>query len=341
MAPFDMRLTEVDKPVVDDDTVIIKLEGLGICGSNLHWWYGGGPATALISYPMMGGGCHEYSGVVAEVGRNVKRVKPGDRVAIDQFESTACGGCFYCGTGYYSQCTNRRVLSMDGYVEYLKLTERGLYKLPDGIETHVAAVVQPYQASVGGIRRAGLQGGERVAVLGAGVLGLCAAGAAKALGAHRVVISAKYPMQKAMAERFNADAVVPSDADDLVARFTRELGGGADLVVETVGGHAPTLAQAQDIVRPAGTIVVVGLWDELVKVDSWKAVLKDTTFKFTLDGGLIGSRADYDLCLEWMANRKVPAQDLITHVFPLDRIADAFKTAADKKLGVLKVIVRP
>jgi threonine dehydrogenase-like Zn-dependent dehydrogenase len=342
VAPYQMRIDEIPRPEVDADTVLIKLAGVGICGSNLHWWYGGGPATGMKSYPMPGAGGHEYAGVVAETGKNVRRVKPGDRVTIDQFESTSCGTCVYCATGLFTQCQCRRSYSQEGFVEYLKLSPKGLYPLPDEIPTHIASLVQPYACSVSAVRRAGLHGGEHVVVLGGGVLGLCAAGAAKALGAERVILTAKYPSQAALGPRFGADVVIPSGEAELVERIVAETGGrGADLVVETVGGHAPTLGQAIDIVRPAGKVVVLGLWDDYVPLDSWKAVLKDVTLMFCLNHGVIGRKADYELCLDWMASRKVPAQDLVTHVKPLDEIADAFALASDKNSGAIKVIVTP
>jgi threonine dehydrogenase-like Zn-dependent dehydrogenase len=179
-------------------------------------------------------------------------------------------------------------------------------------------------------------------VLGAGVLGLCAAATAKALGAEKVVITAKHAAQRALAPRFGADVVISSGEADLVERVLAEVGGrGADLVVETVGSHAPTLAQALQIVRPAAKIVVLGLWDELVPIDSWQAILKDVTLMFCLNHGVIGHTADYQLCLDWMASRKVPAQDLVTHEMPLARLAEAFELSADKTRGAVKVIVRP
>lgn len=342
VAPFDFRIDEIPRPEADDRTVVVKIEGLGICGSNLHWWNGGGAATGLMQFPMPGAGGHEFAGTVVDVGKNVTRVKAGDRVAIDQFESGSCGACTYCASGLFIHCDNRRMYSLPGYVEYIKFSERGLHPIPEGIETHVAAVAEPCACSVAGVRRAGLTGGENVAVLGAGVLGLCAAGAAKAFGAGRVAITAKYDAQAALASTFGADAVVPSGEADAVSRLKRELGGaGADIVVETVGGHAPTFAQALEIVRPGGKIVVLGLWDEMVPVDSWKAVLKDVTVIFSLTYGVQGKKSDYQLTLELMASRKVPAQDLVTHVLPLDQIGEAFRLAADKSTGVLKVVLRP
>ena len=342
VAPYQIKLEEIEKPEVDDDSVIIEIAGLGICGSNLHWWYGGGPATAVMTFPMPGAGGHEFSGVVAEVGKNVTRVKPGDRVTVDQFESGSCGSCSYCASGIFSHCDRPQMRSLQGFVEYLKTSERGLYHLPDNVETHAAAVVQPYACSVSGVRRAEIKGGEKVVVLGAGVLGLCAAATAKALGAEAVVITAKYDSQAALAPRFGADVVVPSGADDADEQIRAAIGGrGADLVVETVGGHAPTLAQALDLVRPSAKIVVLGLWDDLVPVDSWKSILADVTMLFCLNHQVIGKYSDYQLCVDWMANGTVPAQDLVTHVLPLDQIEEAFRLAADKQSGAVKVIVKP
>ena len=340
--PYKIEIRDFPRPQVDDDTVILKVEGIGICGSNLHWWTGGGPATRLLQFPMPGAGGHEFSGTVVEVGSRVTRVAVGDRVTVDQFESRSCGDCVYCASGLFTQCANMRQLGLEGFVEALKLTERGLYKIPDGIETHVAALVQPYACSVSAVRRAGIAGGETVVVLGAGVLGLCAAATAKVLGAAKVILTAKYDAQKELAARFGADVVLPSSAPGLVEKIVAECpAGGADIVVETVGGHAPTLAQGLEIIRPAGKLVVLGLWDELVKVDSWLAILKDVTMMFVLNHGVIGRKADYALCLEWMASRKVPAQDLVTHVLPLDQLEEAFRLAADKTRGAIKVIIRP
>ncbi|MCC6382221.1 MAG: alcohol dehydrogenase catalytic domain-containing protein [Dehalococcoidia bacterium] len=341
VAPFKMEVGEMPRPEVDDESVIVRLEGMGICGSNLHWWNGGGPATAFVRYPLPGAGCHEFAGVVAEVGRNVTLVRPGDRVAVDQFESSCCTACSYCKSGFFQHCTSRTSRSLEGYLEYLKTSERGLYRLPDNVETAAAAVVEPFACSIAALRRAGMPKGARVAVLGAGVLGLGAAGAARALGAGRVVITAKYPAQEALAARFGVDAVVPSGSDRLAEQIQEALGGPADMAVETVGGHAPTFSQALDAIRPCGTIVVLGLWDEMLPVDSWKCVLKDARVLFSLTHGLLDGETDYSLALRWMASREVPAQDLVTHLLPLERIEEGFRLASDKSSGVVKVVVTP
>ncbi len=342
VAPRRFEIVEVDRPEVDDDSVIVRIEGHGICGSNLHFWQGGGEGIAMCCYPMPGAGGHEFGGVVSEIGRNVTQVKPGDRVAIDFFHSTACGRCAYCLGGWTNQCINRARYITGGFVDYLKLTERGLHILPDTIETHAAAIAEPAAAPVSALRRIGMRGGEQVVVLGAGVLGLAAVGAAKAMGAGRVIVTAKYDQQAEFARRFGADAVVRRSGPECVDEIRAHLAGGvADIVVETVGGHAPTLDHASDIVRPRGEVIVLGLWDKPVPVDSWKSVIKDITYRFCLTYGQNGVKSDFGYTVDLMASRRVPMQDLVTHVFPLERIGEAFEVAADKSKGVMKVIMRP
>lgn len=342
VAPGRLVIDEVDRPEVDDDSVIVQVAGHGICSSNLHFWRGGPALEAMGLYPMPGAGGHEYGGIVVEAGRNIRAVKEGDRVAVDYFHSTACGKCAYCAAGFTNQCTGRTAPPMGGFVDYLKLSERGLHRLPAAIETHAGAIAEPGAAPVSALRRVGLRGGEQVVVLGSGVLGLAAVGAAKALGAGKVIATAKYDQQARFAEAFGADAVVRTSGDGCVEEIRARLdNGGADIVVETVGGHAPTLAYAADIVRPRGDIIVLGLWDAPVPVDSWKSVLKDITYRFCLTYAQTGLKSDFGYTVELMGSRRVPMQDLVTHIFPFEQINEAFECAADKSRGAMKVVLRP
>ncbi|WP_018990697.1 zinc-dependent alcohol dehydrogenase [Aromatoleum toluclasticum] len=342
LAPGRIVLEDVERPEVDDDHVIVQTAGIGVCGSNLHWWRGSGTATAYWPFPIRGGGGHEYGGVVVETGKNIRRVQPGDRVAIDLFHSASCGQCEYCAAGAFSHCAAAGQFVTPGFTEYLKLPEKGLHVLPDGIEPHLGSLIEPAATPVAALRRLGMRGGERVVVIGAGVLGLAAAGAAKALGAEKVVITAKYDHQAALAPRFGIDAVVRSGEDAVGERLLEEVGGGgADIVVETVGGNAPTLALAADVVRHRGTVIPLGLWDEPVPVDSWKSAFKEINYLFCLAYGQCGLKTDYRFTIDLMASGRLPLEALVTHELPLERIADAFDVAANKNSGSVKVVVRP
>jgi len=347
VAPRQFRIEQVERPEIgdDEDAVILRVQSMGICGSNLHWWTGGGGATGLMSFPMAGGGAHEHAGVVEAVGARVTRARPGDRVVLEAWENAACGACPYCVSGQFIHCLQPRRFGaggLGGYTDFLKLTEKGLYRLPENLDPAVAAVVEPCACSVSGLRRVGLRGGETVVVLGAGVLGLAAVAAARALGAGKVIVTAKHDSQVALAPRFGADQVIRTAEPEVLERIGAACGdSGADVVVETVGGHAPTLAQAMAVARPGARIVVLGLWDELVPVDSWQAVLKDLTLMFCLTYGVTDKRSDFQVCLDWIASGQLPAQELVTHRMPLAEIGAAFELAADKSRGVVKVVVTP
>ena len=341
LGPRQIELVEVDRPEVDADSVIIKTEGIGVCGSNLHWWRGAERPTKLWPFPIPGAGGHEYGGVVVEAGRNIRKLKPGDRVAVDQFHSTSCGHCAYCSSGAFGVCPNRGDFVTPGFVDYIKFGEKGLYVLPDSIETQAAAIIEPAATPVAALRRLGLRGGERVVVLGAGVVGIVAAAVAKILGAGKVVVTAKYDQQEKFAREFGADVVVRSTAGDAVEQVLSHVDGGADIVIETVGGSANTLDQAAAIVRPRGTVVVLGLWEMATKIDSWAAVFKEINFMYALAYGQVGLRTDYEFTIDMMATGRLPLQKLITHQIPLANIREAFELTDDKTRGAVKVIVRP
>ncbi|MCK9285385.1 MAG: alcohol dehydrogenase catalytic domain-containing protein [Rhodocyclaceae bacterium] len=341
LGPRQIELVDVDVPQVDADSVIIKTEGIGVCGSNLHWWRGAERPTSLWPFPIPGAGGHEYGGTVVEVGRNIRRLKVGDRVAVDQFHSTSCGHCVYCTSGAFGVCPNRGNFVTPGFVEYIKFGEKGMHVLPDSIATHDAAIIEPAATPIGALRRLGLRGGERVVVLGAGVVGLIAANVAKLLGAGKVVVTAKYDQQEKFAYEFGADAVVRSSSADTVEQVLAQVDGGADIVIETVGGSANTLDLAAAIVRPRGTVVVLGLWEVATKIDSWAAVFKEINFMYALAYGQVGLRTDYEFAIDMMASGRLPLQKLITHQLPLANIREAFELADDKTRGAIKVLVRP
>ncbi len=339
--PRQIELVDVDAPQGDADSVIIKTAGIGVCGSNLHWWRGAERPTSLWPFPIPGAGGHEYGGTVVEVGRNIRKLKVGDRVAVDQFHSTSCGHCVYCTSGAFGVCPNRGDFVTPGFVEYIKFGEKGIHVLPDAIASHEAAIIEPAATPIGALRRLGLRGGERVVVLGAGVVGLIAANVAKLLGAGKVVVTAKYDQQEKFACEFGADAVVRSTASDAMEQVLSHVDGGADVVIETVGGSANTLEQAAAIVRPRGTVVVLGLWEVATKIDSWAAVFKEINFMYALAYGQVGLRTDYEFAIDMMASGRLPLQKLITHEVPLSDIRGAFELADDKTRGAVKVLVRP
>jgi threonine dehydrogenase-like Zn-dependent dehydrogenase len=214
-----------------------------------------------------------------------------------------------------------------------------LYKLPDEIDCELGALLEPLTVSVHGLRLVDMRFGDRVAVLGSGTIGLAAIAAARAMGATFIGATARHPQQKAMAEAMGADAVF--DATDEGARQLTSACAGADVVVETVGGHADTLAQALQVVATRGRISVLGAFTKPVQIHPIFFFLKEPKVVGSNCYGRPGRLSDYEMSIEIMRRQPETMRRLITHRFPLEDVAKAYETADDKSTGAIKVQVTP
>jgi threonine dehydrogenase-like Zn-dependent dehydrogenase len=188
------------------------------------------------------------------------------------------------------------------------------------------------------LRRDGRIDEVGVVVIGAGVGGLMAAVAARHHGAGHVAVVARYEHQAAAAESVGADLVVEADDEQLVGRL-RDL--RPELVMEAVGGSADTLATALRVVAPAGEIAVLGLFDEPQRFDARRAVFRETRMFFPVTYGQTAGVHDFEVALEILAAQVDVLAPLASHRFGLDDIGAAFRTAADKRTGALRVVVTP
>jgi len=183
-----------------------------------------------------------------------------------------------------------------------------------------------------------MQPGASVVIIGAGTIGLTTLLAAWGLGASSVHVIARHPHQAALATELGATSVIPDDpsvAVEQVRAVSRGL--GADLVVETVGGHADTLNLAWELVRPQGTVSVLGVFPARVPVDLMRPLQNEVWVTFPVCYGVIDGRHDYEVAIELIASGRAPVERLVTSRFPLEEAAAAFQTAADKSSGSVKV----
>jgi threonine dehydrogenase-like Zn-dependent dehydrogenase len=281
---------------------------------------------------------HECAGEVESVGEGVSGFARGDRVALELF--TVCLTCAQCRSGNYHLCPARKANGLNapgGLREYMTVPQYAMYKLPDEVDCELGALVEPLAVDVHGLRLVGLTFGERVAVLGAGTIGLLTIAAAKAMGASFVAATARHEHQKVMAKAMGADAVYDATADGY-GKLAAET-GGADVVVETVGGHADTLGQAMNIVGVGGRICVLGAFTKPVQIHPIMFFLKEARIFGSNCYGRGGRQSDYELAIEIMRRNAQRLRPLITHRFPLDDVAEAYATADDKSSGAIKVQV--
>jgi L-iditol 2-dehydrogenase len=328
-----LEVRPVERPSPGPGNVLIRVRHCGICGSDLHFY-----KAELPSPPGLRMG-HEFSGEIAEVGRGVDGLRPGDEVCVEPL--MVCGECEHCRGGNYQLCTTRRLLGAPGVdgalAEYVEVPAYCVYRLPQGVDAEVGSLIEPLAVAVHGLRLAELSMGERVVVLGAGTIGQMALLAAQAFGAGDTTVVALHPHQAETARALGASRTV-GVGDKLVQDFRDS---PPDVVVEAVGGEADTLVRAASLVRPGGRVCLLGLFVRPVPWNPLGFLLKEGRLVTGMTYGRGDARSDFELALETAARRSDDLRRLITHRLPLSRVGEAFETAADKSTGSIKVTVEP
>jgi threonine dehydrogenase-like Zn-dependent dehydrogenase len=328
-----MMLADIAAPEPGADDVIIRVRATGICGSDLLMNI---DKTEPDQIPFG----HEVAGEIVEVGPGVDVSLVSQRVAVETIgHGLACASCWYCRQGQFRQCLNKRPNEGGGFAQYMKRRAIGCYPLPDGMSWEDGALVEPLAVSVHAVRRGAMQGGETVAVLGTGNIGLTAIAAARALGAGKIFATARHAQQVEMAKVLGADEVVSSEGVELqeVLEAATE-GRGADVTIETVGGHSgATLEQAIDVTRMQGRIVVLGGFRRPITMDWLAPLLKEQSVIFSSCYSIMHGQHDYELAIDILASGRAHLQQIVTHKYSLEQIGEGFATAYDKKTGSIKV----
>ena len=330
VSPGTFEFSEMEKPVAGPGEALVRLRSVGVCGSDLHFFRGEFPLPPGF---VLG---HECSGTVEAIGEGVTNVRLGDDVALELFN--VCLTCANCRSGNYQHCAKRVASGLNapgGLRDYMTLPSYTMYPLPEGVDCELGALTEPLAVNVHGLRLVNLRFGDRVAILGAGTIGLLAIPAARAMGATWIGITARHPHQKEMARALGADRVFDA-TDDGVKALAGE-SGGADVVVETVGGHGDTLAQAITVAGLGARISVLGAFTKPVQLHPIMFFLKELSIHGSNCYGRAGRHSDYELALEIMRRNAAMLRPVVTHRFPLDRVAEAYATADDKSSGAIKV----
>lgn len=328
-----MVLADVKTPEPGPDDVIIRVRATGICGSDLLMNV---DKTEPDQIPFG----HEVAGEIAEVGPGGDTSLVGRRVAIETIgHGLACATCWYCRQGQFRQCLNKRPNEGGGFAQYMKRQAIGCYPLPDGMSWEDGALVEPLAVSVHGVRRGQMQGGETVAVLGSGNIGLTAIAAARAMGAGKIFATARHAQQAEMAKALGADEVVSSEGAELKEALEAATEGrGADVTIETVGGHnGATLEQSIDVTRMQGRIVILGGFRRPITMDWLPPLLKEQSVIFSSCYSIMNGQHDYELAIDMLASGRTPLQQIVTHKYTLEEIEQGFAAAYNKTTGSIKV----
>jgi len=270
------------------------------------------------------------------VGEGVDDLVAGDRVVLEP--NLVCGRCRQCRDGRYNICRELAVFGCQtpgGMADAFVVDRNRLHAVPDGMSDELAALVEPLATPVHAVRTAGVRAGSRVAVLGAGPIGLLVLVAARAAGAEVVVATDVLTEKLERARRLGADEALRADDPDLVERAGAVL-GGADVVFDCVS-TASSMAQAVELVDKGGTVVVVGIAAGPTAIPLH--LVQDR--EIAVVGSLMYVREDVERAIALLASGAVAADELVTAVLPLERAAEAFAAAADPQQVKVLVSVSP
>lgn len=331
-----MGLEKRDIPKAKENEVLVKLEYIGICGSDLHYYETGAIGDYVVKPPFVLG--HEPGGTVVEVGKNVKHLKVGDRVALEPGKT--CGHCEFCKTGRYNLCPDVVFFATpptDGvFQEYVAHEADLCFKLPDNVSTLEGALIEPLAVGF----HAAIQGeahlGQKAVVMGAGCIGLVSMMALRARGVSEVYVVDIMEKRLEKAMELGATGVINGARED-VPEKVKELtcGTGTDLVIETAGTEI-TARQAIQMSKKGAVIVLVGYSKSGEMTLPVNLVLdKELTVK-----SVFRYRHIYPMAIDAVAAGKVNLKGIVTDIFELDEVQKAMDYSVNHKADIVKAVIR-
>jgi len=336
----DVRMETVPVPQIGVGELLVRVHTCGVCGTDLKKI-----ATGSHLAPRIFG--HETAGVVAAVGAGVQKFEVGDRVVV--FHHIPCRQCYYCLHKTFAQCLTYKKVgctagfepSGGGFAEYVRvmdwIVDQGTVKIPRGVSFEQACFVEPVNTCIKGIEALRLQPGETVLAIGQGPIGIILSVLARKAGAT-VVTSDLYPERLKIAKSLEFEHMIDASKDDAI-RYVRERteGRGADAVILAVGSNS-LIRPAMDAARPGGRVLLFAQTQRGEVVIDPAAVCVD-------EKTLVGSySASVDLqkeSVDFVMNREMDLERLISHRFRLEESAQALDLAAHPQPGSMKVVIQP
>jgi len=332
-----MEMREVPDPKISNETdVLIKMSTMGVCGSDVHYFVSGKIGNRVVQYPFPVG--HEGSGVVERIGKGVRNVKVGDRVAIEP--AMSCWQCDQCKIGRHHTCRKLRFLGCprqaDGCLsEYIVMPESSCFKIKDSMTMDQAALSEPLAIGVYAVRQSILMKGAKIGILGAGPIGRCVMLPARTEGAEKIYVTDKIDRRLEEAARYGADWIGNPDKEDVVGGILEQEPRGLDVVFECCG-QQEALDQSISMLKPGGKLMVIGI----PAVNRISFSIDDIRHNETL---IVNVRRQCDCvqpCLDMIDSKRIDVNPLVTHHFRFDDTKEAFDLVAGYKEGVVKAMIQ-
>jgi 2-desacetyl-2-hydroxyethyl bacteriochlorophyllide A dehydrogenase len=317
--PGRIAVEAAEVPVPGPAEALVRTLVAGVCGSDLHAARGHHPFVPLPYRPG-----HEVVGVIEAAGPQAGSWTPGQRVIVEP--DLPCWHCKMCTSGRENLCENLQFFgcgyAQGGMADYFTLAANRLHPVPDALDDHTAALIEPLSTPVHAVRLAGEVTGRSVAVLGAGTIGLFTLAVLRAHGVGRVVVTDPLPAKRERAAALGADATIDAGTGDVAGRVRGALGGSADIVFDCVSIQS-SMDQAIAMADKGGTVMVVGVPARDVTVPL--PIIQDHQIR--IQGSATYLPEDYASSATLLSRGAVAVADFVTGTRPLDQVAEAFELA--------------
>jgi len=324
-----LEVKDIEIPQISDNEVLIKNMYAGFCGTDIHIYNG----DFISTYPLIPG--HEFSGVVEKIGKNVKKLKNGDRVSI--YCDLYCGKCYYCRKNEQNHCINLKGYGIDygfggGFAEYSKILESNAYKIDDNINLKEAALIEPLACCIYGLNRIKINYGDKAIIFGVGSIGLILLQLLKNSGVSHITMVTHNKEKIKIGEKFGADEVVLND-ENLNDKLRSISKNGYDILVDATGVPA-ICEQIFGYTNKLARVLLYGVCkkDSLIKISPYKIYEDDLTIF-----GAFALKNTFSEAIELLKNKKLNLEGLISHEFNLIGFKQAFEIAKSGK--ALKIII--
>jgi L-iditol 2-dehydrogenase len=331
-----MEMKVVPEPlIVNPNDAKIKMLVVGVCGSDIHYYTQGRIGSQVVKYPFSVG--HEGSGIVVEVGSGVKRVKPGDIIAIDP--AMPCLECDQCLAGRHHTCRKLKFLGCPGQAEgclseFIVMPEGSCFLLNNGLLPDHGVISEPLAIGVYSIKKAIPFKGAKIGILGFGPIGLSVMLAAKAQGVNSIYVTDKIDARLSLAIKEGAALTANPLCEKVVNKILEKEPLALDFVFECCG-QQDAFDQAIDLLKPGGKLIGIGI----PEFDRWSMSVEKTRRR-EISIQFIRRQVDcVEHSLDQMIAGKIDVSNMITHRFPFEKAKEAFDLVAGYSDGVMKAVI--
>lgn len=331
-----IEMKDVPDPVIKSPKdVKIKMSVIGICGSDIHYYTRGQIGSQKVKFPFIVG--HEGAGVVIETGPAVKRLKPGDVIAIDP--AMPCHECDQCRAGRHHTCRKLKFLGCPGQAdgalsEYIVMPEESCFPLSGNLKPDHGSISEPLAIGVYSVKKTGGVKGLKIGILGFGPIGMSVMLAAKAQSVDSIYVTDKINERLAIALKEGASYTGNPLKENIADQIKKKEPLGLDVVYECCG-QQEALDQAVDVMKPGGKIMVVGIPEFI----TWSVNVENTRRREIMIQFIRRQVDCVESALEMMNIGDIDVKNMVTHRFPFDRTKEAFDLVADYRDGVMKAMI--